>query len=734
MKRRAYRIQVFGLALALAVLASWGSLQMPVAYQVMQNILFDAYQRHFPRQTPQDLPIAVIDIDEAALAEFGQWPWPRVYMAEMTERLYAAGALAVGFDILFAEADRTSPENVAAAARRFGFAGGQAGPMDEALRHDGQFARALGLGPSVLALAGAPMPMAEGRAVLPKAGVAITGALPPSLPAFEGALLPLPELLDAAVGLGVVSLTGGTDTVLRKVPMISVTAGQPMPALSAEMLRVAQGAGGYLLQTSQASGQLSAGISNARALRVGALDIPLEADGAFRLHFTENRPDRMIQAGAVLAQGGMDPATAARIAGRLVLIGSSAQGLFDIRVTARGETVAGVLIHADILEQVLTDHFLSRPDWLRGAEIVAIWVLLGLVALLLARDRAVLGLSFALALSIGSVVLGLWLFAAHRILFDPLPVITAMAMLAVPGGAIALWRRDAAKRAIRAQFAQFVPEDVLPILEADPDRLLTPAGAERVLSVLFVDIEGFSAKAEGMAPTQVVAFVNRFFEEISAELLAQGATIDKYMGDAVMAFWNAPIARPDHASRALAALAPVHRAGARALEGLAGVSVRMGLNTGPAAIGFLGSQARLSYSCLGESVNLAARLEGLTRAYGVWNCVGADCIAALPEGLAAIELDHVVVKGFSLPAPIYTVLADRPELADFSARLRAARAAYRAQDWDQAEALFAALPAQPCPDGIETTRLCALYLARIAAFRRTPPPQDWDGSFAFDRK
>ena len=714
------RLWTLGLAAAVAGLCiALSALALPLATRATDT-LHDAFMRSQPRAFDPSAPVHVIDIDEAALEAFGQWPWPRSYLARLTDRLFDHGAAVVGFDILFAEPDRSSPEQIAQSWARFD---GPQVVLPDLPAHDGLFSTALSGGPTVLSIAGAQ----SGAAPTPKAGIAIAGEPPDqALTRWPGALVNLPQLQHPATGLGVVSLGRGGDGIVRSVPMVTRLGDTLLPSLSAELLRVAQGAGGHVLRTAGQSGA-----AHPVALKTGAFELPLDTHGRFRVHFAGHRPERISPAGPILAGQGHDPALQAAVAGKIVVIGSSAQGLFDIRATPLSAHVPGVTLHAEVLEQVLAGQFLTRPDWARGAEVLALLALLAALTLVLLRQRPLLGLAVAaaaFALPPGAA----WLAFGAGLLLDPLWPMLAVLGLYLPGTSLDLLAKDRARRAVRDRFAYFLPPALLAQVADDPDTTLTPDGADRILSVIFVDMRGFTTLTEHMQPADVVTLVNRFLSTVSEALVDQGATIDKFMGDAVMAFWNAPIETPDHAARACAALPAVTRAVARsnktlAAQGLPPVQVAVGLNTGPCQVGLMGSRNRLSYTCIGDSVTLAARLEGLTRLYGIGNCVGPDSVATLPPGLLAPQLDLVTVKGRSQPIAVHSVATDTAQARDVAQRLTCARAAYLARNWDAAELAFSALGTQSL-DGWPLEQLAALYLSRIEANRITPPDPDWIGA------
>lgn len=695
-----------------------------------RDAVFDGYQRTEPRAYDPQAPVHIIDIDEASLEEYGQWPWPRSYLAELTDRLFDHGAAAIGYDVLFPEPDRTSPDLIVDSWARFTDGIPPVLPDLGIEPHDDRFAASIAGRPVVLSVAGGQ----EGEVPQPMAGFAVTGDTPNTLTQYPASVGNLPQLTEAASGLGTISLGRNVDGITRTVPMVSDIGGVLVPSLSAELLRVWYGAGGHVLKTTEASGEVSGGTIAATAMQTGEAIFPLEPDGRIRLHYAGFQPDRMTPVGEVLEAEGIDPDLAARLEGRMVLVGSSAQGLFDIRTTPLDGQIAGVTLHAEIIEQIIARSFLSRPDWMRGLEILIV-ALAGLALSIFNRlERPVIGLAAALAFGGGSVVGGILAFMQLGLLYNPLMAVLTTVLVYLPGTTLGYLAKERARRSIRERFARFLPPPLIAEIEKNPAAALTPEGAERDLTVMFVDMRGFSTVTEGMPPDRVVTLVNTFLSAVAETLVDHGATIDKFMGDAVMAFWNAPIERPDHAAAALGALHAINDAAEQAnfaltSQGLPRVNLGVGLNTGPASVGLMGSRDRLSYTCIGDSVTLAARLEGLTRIYGTRNCVGPMSVAACPDHLLAVTLDLIAVKGFANAVEVSTVL---PRMAsgaeDFATALGTARAAYIARDWSGAEAGFLAVAKVKIPY-CNTALLAQLYLDRVAGHRQNPPPQDWAGEF-----
>ena len=730
-----------GLAVTLMVLAA--HILDPQGLRRVEAALFDQYQRWAPRPYDPETPVRIIDIDEESLARYGQWPWPRHYMAEMARRLEVLQAGAVGYDILFAEPDRTSPERVLQSWSRFG---GTEVDLDTAkLRdHDTVLAEALARIPAVLSISGAITD--EGTTqVAAKAGVSFVGDDPtPALDTYDAALVNLPGLTAAATGIGQISLGAGSGQTVREVPLVAVVAGKLFPALSVEMLRVAQGAGGYTLKTTGAQNEARGGEDvRTVSLRVGALVAPLTGEGAIRIHFSGPQAERTIPAWRLLQGDTVDLALAEQITGRLILIGSSAQSLRDIRPSPLGEPIPGMEIHAEVLEQIIAQSFLYRPDIARGLESLGILIFGGLMTVLMFFQRPWIG-PVALTILCGGAFAGTWIaFRDYGLLLDPIFPAAAAAGTYVTMTGLGIFLKEQERRAIRHQFAHFIPPELIQRISDDPDEQLTPSGAERELSVMFIDIRSFSTITEKMDPETVVAFVNDFLTPLSDMILDRGGTIDKFIGDAVMAFWNAPTVNEDHAAAAVQALLdmPDVIAGINdrfQTRGLPAISAGAGVNTGTCSVGFMGSRRRLGYTTIGDAVNLASRLEGLTKPYGAMNCIGESTAELVRDRYAVLELDVVAVKGRTQPERVHTVIGPAssyqdPAFLQLRDQLEAARAAYTAGDWDAADAAFATLGTDPV-GSLNPGRLARTFTDRIDQFRVSPPPRQWGGVYVATEK
>ncbi len=452
-------------------------------------------------------------------------------------------------------------------------------------------------------------------------------------------------------------------------------------------------------------------------MRIGRVTVPLDGDGALRLHFAPPDPSLITPAAHVLQDNDLQ-ALADEVANKIVLIGSSAQALFDIRLTPLGTQVPGVLIQAQMLDQILTGHYLTRPDWMAGLELTLIAIFGVLLTYLTARERTVLaGLTLVLV-SAAMWGTGWFAFAQRGLLFDPSMAVLTGLLCYLPGATFNVLSNRRARAGIRQQFASFIPDALMDQITADPETALTPDGSEREMTVMFVDMKGFSTTTERMRPEEVVHLLNTFLTAISRAISGSGGTIDKYIGDAVMAFWNAPIAQPDHIRSGLMAIDAVTRAVDKANAklsdmGLPKVEARIGVNTGRAFVGLMGSTDRLSYSCVGDSVTLAARLEGATRIYGTTHLIGSATLDHVPTGWRAITLDTVVVKGRSQGEPISILVPDNDAAETFDRNIQDILNAQQAGDWEAAKAATDRLKDLVMP-ACNTAELCGFYRDRSA--------------------
>jgi adenylate cyclase len=689
MYRRHSRIPLRALFLAITLAAATGMALphlVPAPVVALRDSLFDLFQRLSPRPYDPQAPVRVVDIDDESLDRIGQWPWPRDVLALLVERIGAADPAAIALDILIAEPDRTSPAAVAARL--------PAGPRREELARLMAAAGAALDNDTALAEAVARHRVVIGTALRDggeparaKAGFATAGDAPaPFLPGFSGATAPLPALAEAAAGIGALNFLPDRDLVVRRAPTLMVSGGGLVPGLAIEALRVAQGASTILVKASNASGARAFGRSSGLvALKVGDAEIPVGADGQLHVHYAGSQAGRRVPAWRVLA-GEID---AAAFAGRIVLVGASAAALADVRATPLQPAAPGVEVHAELLEHLLAGGSLVRPDFAPGLETVsALAVALAILALIVAAGPApaVTGA----VLTLGAVSLGSWLAFRHLgLLIDPVPA-SVTGVLALSLGLAAVYgSSDRQRRQIREAFGRYVAPSVVEALLNDPGKLRL-GGEMREITVLFADIRGFTARSETMRAEEALALLNRVHAPLTDIVLAHHGTLDKFLGDGLMAFWNAPLDDADHAANAcraalemIAAIPAIDEACRREARAAgrehAPLSLGIGIHTGPASVGNIGSARRLDYSAIGDTVNVAARLEPLTKTYGTPIVISGEVAAAAPGSIAP-AIDDVVLRGRSRPIRICALLPEGAASADV---LAAHAAGFAARDGDR---------------------------------------------------
>ena len=624
---------------------------------------FDSFLRLAPRTVDPATSVMVVDIDETSLGRLGQWPWPRSRQAELVDRVREAGAKTVALDLILAEPDRFSPEELAQQFR----GRPELAPLVDAARrlpsNDELLAVAISRLPSVLGISGEVRGGTDPPA--PRAAFATSGDDPRAfVPHFPGAAQPIGVLSERASALGAVNWLPSGDQIVRHVPLI-VTIGDTLyPSLSLEHLRLARKETTLFVRASGGSGVLSFGEkAGVDSVRAGGLELPAGPDGQLWLRFAPYDHARYVPAHALL-DGSMKSGV---LAGRHVIIGSSATGLLDLRAKPLDAAVPGVEIHAQALEQMLSGDHLVRPSWATGAEIAFLTLSGALVAWLIGRlgpiAAAVTGSVAALAVLTCS-----WLAFGQGLLVDPVYAVLSLVALYLSGSLLTYIRTETERARVRAAFGHYVSAPLVEELASDPAKLKL-GGEMREVTVLFADVRGFSGLSEGMEAEELIRFVNALFTPLSEIILESRGTIDKFMGDTVMAFWNAPLSDPAHAANAcraalrmMSCLDELNRhwpadVRPRGAHGAKPVRIGIGLNTGLCCVGNVGSPERFDYSILGDSVNIASRLEEATKTYGVVIIAGEGTMRAA-AGLAWLEIDRLALRGKTRLERIFALLGD----------------------------------------------------------------------------
>jgi adenylate cyclase len=724
----------FGYArlICLALLIGFAALRIadPAPLEELRVRTFDSFQRIEPR-VKTARPVTIVDIDEKSLSKLGQWPWPRTNIADMITNLTRLGAVVIAFDIVFAEPDRLNPD-AAANTMRY---------LDEATRsklralpsNDQIFADAMRRSRVVVGETGLAEVTSKFDETLPVTGFAMLGEDPqPFLFDFPGLLRNVHVLEEAAAGRGLFTIKVERDGIVRRVPMMMRAQDATMPSLSFEILRVATGTPTIIIKSDRA------GI---KSVGVRGLEIPTDRNGQLWVHFARHDPSIYVSAAEVI-----DGSVAQeKIAGKLVLIGTSAVGLNDIKTTPVSSAIPGVEIHAQVLEAALTKQLLSQPPYGPLVEFGAA-LLLGILVIAFAPQLGPVTLVAVGALFATVLVGTSWYFySQHLLLIDftyPLLSTTAIYLTLIFTSFV---REQAQRRQIRSAFGQYLSPALVEQLAQSPEKLKL-GGEEREMTIMFSDVRGFTTISESYKhdPQGLTALMNRFLTPLTNAILARKGTIDKYMGDAIMAFWNAPLDDKEHQLNACeAALDMLERIEVlnkeREIEAQHGghayipINVGVGLNTGTCVVGNMGSNLRFDYSVLGDSVNLASRLEGQSKEYGFPIIVGSKTALAVKDKFAILELDFIMVKGKKEPEVIYAI-AGREDTAR-SGRFQRLRnltiemlACYRSRDWEGA---LAAIERGRTTDEARSLELLYdLYETRLHSYQQNPPPPDWDGAFA----
>jgi adenylate cyclase len=669
-----------GAALIVLAALTWLRTESPWIVTELQERTFDAYQRLDPR-TYADFPVRVVEIDEASVAAFGQWPWPRTRLAAVTNRLAELGAGAIVFAVIFPEPDRTTPKQLLGDLQQVDVPDREkaAALLESLPDHDRQFADAMSKTNVVLGFVAGSSPNDARPGA--KAGLAFVGVKPTDvLNPFVGAVANLPILDEAAAGVGGINLSQRDRSgVVRRLPMLFSDGERIYPGLASEALRVAQGQKGIVVRGTGASGDADSGRAALLDMRIGDFKVPLTDDGEAWLYYDRDRPERYVSVKDLL-----DPAKEAqvrpRIEGSIIIVGPTAAGLSDRRATPLGQLMPSAAVHAQLIEQILAQDFISRPDWANGLEIIVTVLLAALVAVMLLS----FGAQFSLIAGVIALVLaiaGSWFAFSHfRLLLDPIyPSLAAITMY------IAIERTlrvasDKEKKFVRQAFGQYLAPELLARLEASP-KAMELGGEAREITVMFMDVRGFTPISEALSATELVDFINTLLGPLSAAIQEELGTIDKYIGDSIMAFWNAPLDIADHPMRACRAALKMREAVRQLNEddafgfaerGISGAEVKIGvgLNFGVAAVGNMGSEVRFNYSAMGDVVNVAARIESTTKEFGTDLLVSEE-VANVAKGVALLEAGEILLKGKSRPTKLFALVGDEtvsatPEFAELT--------------------------------------------------------------------
>lgn len=751
-RRHGVRIALTLLPVAIALLHAIGVWRLGFVDR-LDHFIYDVRLRTTMPRT-LDPRIVIVDIDDASLRQFGQWPWSRDKLARLSDELLKRQQVAVlGYDVLFVEPDDsaglTSLRGLANGALRSlpAFAA-EVERLAPTLDHDAAFAKTLLGQPVVLGyyFTQYAAPDAKGRLpepVLAASAFPATRRYAPRWNGFGAGVAPLAQAVPSAGFLNLL-IDDSVDGAIRSVPLLGRYEGDAArpgyyESLALAVFRLSVGSPPitpFLVEDAWALGPsaleallLGRGAAQRRIAvdsQAGAL-VPYRGPGG-----TTGGSFRYIPAADVL-NGQLAPG---ELQGRIVLVGATAPGLQDLRATPAGAAFPGVEVHANIVSGLLDGRLPAIPDYAQGYDVVVVLVaglLLAFGLSLLSASRAML---FGLAVAAALVGLNTWLYVGAGLVM-PLAAALTMATLAFVLNMSWSYLVEArARRGLALLFGTYVPPQLVAKMLEQPERYSMRAESKE-LTVMFCDMRGFTRLSERMAPVELQTLLNGVFSRLTEIITRHRGTVDKYMGDCVMAFWGAPVDTPEHAELAVQAaiemaaavreIDRVHR-----LSGRPGIGVGIGLNTGLMSVGDMGSTLRRSYTVVGDAVNLASRLEGLSSEYGV-QILATEATSRAAMGHVWQELDSVYVRGRVAPVAIFTPVA---RVGDLDAARQAqlacwseVLAAYRAQRWGEAQTLLARLQAQ---DGEKV--LYQLYAQRLASMAARPHDPDWDGSTRFESK
>ncbi len=725
-----------GIAISLTCLFVYGL--EPHLLQLVDKKVYDRFLHSQRGGTPSPTP-AFIDIDDESLAEFGQWPWPRHLMAKLVANLTEAGAAGIGLDILFAEPDNASVLSLKRSFKQhFNIDLPLDGIPQELHDNDLIFASILAQTPSILGVYARydgetvplpdDLPFQEGitKIVPPNAIQPLTYVLKST-----GITLPLPELR-AVAPFGTLNTTMDSDGIIRTIPLISQVGDRVTISLSLRTL---------MLALKEDNLRLISGPNGLLALACGKYIIPVTPQGHLMLKFRgPSGYYPTFSAGDILN----NRIPAEELERRVFIVGASAAGLMDIRATPFDSMYPGPEVHVTALDTILSRNFLQIPDWEKGVQMSGVLLLGALSSALFALAPAIAYLPMLAALFGGVVFASLYMFK-QGLYISPLYSIMSLVSVSLVLLGIRFWQESRQKRNLRSAFSRYIAPDMVARIVDMGEAVLT--GEEREVTLLFTDIRGFTTLSEKLSPDQVVSALNKYFTPMTAIIRSSHGTMDKFIGDAVMAFWNAPLYVSRHPLRAINSAMEMHVALLEVnkdLEEEMGVSLRMGagVHTGKVYVGNMGSAELLDYTCIGDNVNLAARLEGMCAIYGVGIITSAEtanqCLtyASGEDGLPPVEipfflpLDSIRVKGKTLPVEICTpmTLAEKKIREEEIQSFMDARNAYVRGDFNTALEGFSELITD-FPESI----LYNLYAERSQTLAKTPP-QQWDGVWTFSKK
>ena len=706
--------------------------------QRLENFLYDA-RVLLTMPGGIDDRIVIVDIDERSVTEVGRWPWSRDRVARLVNELFENYEIALlGFDVVFPEPDESSGLKILEVLGKDEFADvpgyrDRIEGLREQLDYDQLLAQSFRDRPVILGMyfrASEDIGQSLISGVLPapmftKADFAGRNVFARTAKGYNANLAALQQ---AAAGAGHFNPWIDDDGVVRRVPMIYEFRGNYYESLSLAMARAAFGVDKTEAVFAEAVPFGDSGYAGLEWLKLDFLKIPVDSHIQALVPYRGYQGSFQYVSAADVLRGLVKKEA---LQGKIVLVGTTAPGLFDLRTTPVKKQYAGVEIHANLIAGILDQNIKLHPAFTQGAEFVQLLITGIVLAILLPLLSPVWATLASLIMLALSILFNLYFWQFQNMVLPLASIIAMLLCIFLVNMSYGFFIERRGKRQIASTFGQYVPPELVDEMNFDP-KSYTLEAENREMTVLFSDVRGFTSLSEGLSPGELSALMNAYLTPMTTLIHEYRGTIDKYIGDAIMAFWGAPIGNPDHARYALqTGLAMLERLNALRDEfrerGWPELHIGIGINTGMMSVGNMGSKFRMAYTVLGDAVNLGSRLEGLTKSYGVEIIVSETTRHAVPDYVYR-ELDVVRVKGKDRPIAIFEPIAPASEVAaeeldEINLNIEALRS-YRNQEWERAGSLFEKLH-HDAPERM----LYSLYLERIEKFKQSPPGPDWDGVY-----
>ncbi len=728
---------ILGVGILITLLTAGVYVFKPAYLNLLEYKLYDVFFQKVHSNKKTD-SVAIVDIDEYSLEKFGQWPWPRYRVALLLQKINMAGAVAVGMDVLFAEPDGTSPLVMQKALKRdlhvdIGFSGMPKGLLD----NDRLLANVLHKNSN--------SPYVLGYSFLFKKNDSqSTVLLPPVLNAIEikgpGAqqahthlfkaenlIPPLSIFLENKNNAGFMNTLTDKDGILRRTPLFIALQDKIYPQLSLATLLTA-------FKDKIPDPVIKVTSGGIESIKIGKTVIPLQSNGALLLNYRgPSHTFPYISAGKILE----DKIKREELQGKIIFLGTSAAGLMDIRVSPLDQVFPGVEVHATIVDNILSGDFITRPDWTPGLELCCILLWGIITTILIGWAGSALSLPITLILGVSAWYGGLWTLGNLKIWVSPLFPMVVLILNFSTLNLQKFWFSERKKKFFRSAFSKYVSKAVVDQLAENPEKL-SLQGEEKNISILFSDIRGFTSLSESLSPSQVTLLLHDYFTPVTQIIIKNHGTHDKFIGDAVMCFWNAPLDVKNHESLAiksalemLDALKELNKDFKERLN--IELAIGIGLHAGQCMVGNMGSNDIFDYTIIGDNVNLASRLESLTKFYGVQLIISETMIQGCSKESLIQEIDLVRVKGKNEPVRIYTVYSPpvenmdhcRKEINMFNKCLKL----YRAKLFEKAEQHLQNLITE-----YPEKKIYSIYQERCLFFMKNPPAEKWDGVFTHTSK